>query len=434
MKNIFKDNIIELLAIALVFVDIFYGIIPPIPLLFGLVVLSIFRSGLIGAYVLSSYAMPILLGSALYYLNITGIATIVQIILFVICLYQWMVRKNIDFYNFEQGFKSLFIILAFFILSSLITSGGDYAFTKIKDTVLCGFFVYFAFGFLFSNPQKCNYTRIGLYLILYSFLMLLISPLFNLGGGPNGFLDFGYLRAQNNYVFGQDLFIIDYQHVGFFATMGCGIILYDSKKRNINNTFLFVCVALCSISSLYSGARQFVIISIVLLLLWAIYSRKKGGMGIVFGIVGVVIIIELLDILFSSGGMLFSVKEEGYMIASSRDGVMRHGMRLFRENPIIGVGYGRFSFGGRYGLYPHNLFVEILCELGIIGLVFLISMIYKPARYLILNQKACLYLLIVFFLRSMTSGGLDSNIILFSYIFAVGSLKYMPNNNIVPKQ
>ena len=430
MKKLVKEYFLELFAIVLVFVNIFIHILPEIPLALFLVALSLFRTGAIGALVLSSCALPVLLGSALYVIGVTGVATIVQIVIFFVCLYLWIVKKEIVFYNFKNVFILLVSILALFSLSSFFTQGGDYALIKIKDATLFGVVVLFAYGFFFSNPQKCYYTRVGLYLILYSFLMLLISPLLNNSAGPANIFDIGYLRAQNTMILSEEKFVVDYQYVGMFATMGCAYIFLDSMKKKLNILFLLFCAFLCTLSSLYSGARQYVIISL-LLLLFAFFQQKKSYSRILPVLLGAVIVAFLYNILSGDEGMFYSVKEEGYMDASGRGLYLLKGVNDFLENPLFGVGFGRFDFYGEYGLYPHNLFVEILCELGIFGLLFISVVLFKPLKNLLLKEKACIPLLLVYFFRSMTSGGLDSNIMMFSFIIATMSLSNVKRDFIV---
>lgn len=429
MKQIIKANLIELFAVIVVVVNIFISVIPVLPLLFVLVLLSLFRTGFVGAYFLSSYALPVLLGSALYVIGVTGIATIVEIVLFFACLFLWIVKKELAFYCFKKAFSLLFLILVLFSLSSLFTNGGNYALTKILDSCLLGVFVLFAYGFFFSNPQKCDYTRVGLYLILYSFLMLLISPLLNNGAGPANVLDFGYLRTQNTMILSDEKFVVDYQHVGLFATLGCACIFLEAMKDKLNLPFLMLCVLLCTVSSLYSGARQSVVISLVLLL-FAIFQHKKSFSRVFSFAFVTLLLVFLFNMLVGDEGMFNSVKEEGYMDASGRGLYLIKGVNDFLENPWFGVGFGRFDFYGDYGRYPHNMFVEILCELGIVGLLVIFIIIFKPLIQLFKSEKACLPLLLVYFLRSMTSGGLDSNIMMFSFIFATMSLSLLKKNSI----
>ena len=423
MKKLLRENFIEIFSILIVFVDIFYNILPVVPLSLLLIAISLFRMGLLDLLLLSSFALPKVLGYALYTIGISGVASLLEYAVFAICLYQWIIAKKIHFYNYKESFKYFGMTLLLFIISALITTGGDYAITKIKDTFILGTITLFAYGFALSNPNKCNFIRVGLYLVLFSLLMLLLAPLLNEGAGPQNFMDFGYLRRQNLYVLENETLVVSYQTVGFTATMGIGVIMLDSLKKKPNLLFVSLCLLLCIIISLYSGGRQFMVISLAVALIWFLLQGKRGASGWLVGILGIAIVILFISMLFEDGGLLSSVKEEGYLESSNREVIMLKGINDFLNNPVFGIGFGRFEFMGRYGLYPHNIIVESLCELGVVGLLILILISFKSVRYLLKYQTPCLYLFVVFFLRSMTSGGLDDNIIMFSFVFAVLSLK-----------
>lgn len=434
MNNIIKQNSVELLALLLTIVNVFLGVLPVLPFVFIISLISLFRTGIIGGFFLTSYALPILLGSALYTVGITGIATIIQLLLFIACLYYWLVKKNFRFYFSKNSFFYFVLVIGIFVISALITGASPFSLSKLKDTVLNGVFTLVAFGLLFSNPDRCNVIRIGMYLIIYSFLMLLLSPLLNNGAGPAGFLDFGYLRAQNMLVLEEEKLVVDYQHVGFFATLGCGCVFLESLKKGFSNGFMILCIFLCTMASLYSGARQFIIISFVFVLLWVFFQRKKGFSGFIILIIGIALVGVVYTTLVADNGLFSSVKEEGYMEGSGRSIFLLKGIADFLENPIFGIGYGNYEILGKHG-YPHNMFVEILCEMGVVGLLLLFLIVITPTKYLIKENKSCVYLLIAYFLRSMTSGGLDSNIMLFSFIFATLCLTSSHSNkNIQYKQ
>ena len=426
MKKLVKTNWLELLEILIVLFDIFFHIIPVIPLVIVCIVVSLCSLDVIGAYVVSVIALPTLLGSTLYLLNITGVASILELLFFLICLYRWKYKKIYQIKNVNNGIQSLLFVLFLLSLSALFSNGGNFAFTKVQETWLNGLFSFFAFSLLLSNPQKCNYIKVGLCLILYSYLLLLLSPLLNKGTGPDNLLDFGYLRAQNLFALEDEKYVIDYQHVGFFATIGCGVILLRTLWENINVKFVFFCVLLCTTASLYSGARQFIIISIVIMGI-KLCLQRKNNLGLVNIAVGIIAIFLFVQFLTGDGGALNSVKTEGYLAASNRDLVTYKGLADFVSNPVFGIGYGRFVFGGRFGLYPHNLIVEILCELGIVGFTIIVYKSYIPAIRIFKHYKPCLYLFMILLLRAMVSGGIDSNIMFFSFVFSTSCLMNLVN-------
>jgi len=114
----------------------------------------------------------------------------------------------------------------------------------------------------------------------------------------------------------------------------------------------------------------------------------------------------------------------------------------FFESPIFGIGFGNwgFYFNNYFGRsYPHNLFLEILSELGIIGtfpilLILLCGLMkiiklnrtinYMDIRTIIFSKEKILMLLYLYFLlNSMLSGDLGlANKELFVYLGIITGL------------
>jgi O-antigen ligase len=264
----------------------------------------------------------------------------------------------------------------------------------------------------------------------------LLSPIFNHGSGPQDILDFGYLRKQNGEWGDLEVSgIIAYQQVGFVAVLGFGTLMLEELKGSINTLFLLLALLMCIIASFYAGARQFIVISILLVVLWTLFEKRGSASKVLVPIFSVILVYFLYNILFSSEGMLYSVQTDGYLRASDRDGLVEQGLNDFHKSPFVGIGYGCFDFFGTIGGYPHNLFVEILAELGILGLLLFWIPLCKPLFTILFKIRPCLYLMIIYFFRSMASGGLDTNIYLYSFIlasycvFASQPLEKQNNNN-----
>lgn len=420
-SNNLSSNLIELIILVFIFADIFLDVLPIMALSFLLLPLIYVRVDKIGLFALCFYPLPILFGSIFYYYGISGLGGFFQIFAALLFLYKWGIKKEYKIYNIKTAIiwmSFLFVILAFSVFSS---AGGNYAGEKLFLTVQYGIFAFIAYALMFSNPQKCDFIRTGLYYIICSYLLLRISPFLNNGAGPSSFFDFGYLRQYNMMFSENDTYMIDYQHVGFFAVIGFGTIMLHTIKEKVNPMFVVVVLLLCTLVSLYSGARQFIIISIVLVGAWLLMllkKQRKGFSTIIIGLTAIILIWQLVGNLFSDEGLLSSIGEEGYLSGSGREFHLIKGVADFLDNPIFGIGYGRFNLDGKYGRYPHNLFVELLCELGIVGTVAVLAISIRPLFVLCKKCKASIFLLLVYFLRSMTSGGLDSNIMLFGFIFA----------------
>jgi len=103
---------------------------------------------------------------------------------------------------------------------------------------------------------------------------------------------------------------------------------------------------------------------------------------------------------------------------------------MFRENFFLGNGFGSFGDYYKNGIvhdYPHNLFLEILSELGLVGLfVFSALLIVALVRFIklgkiktIRNDNLFIAVAVVFlviFINAMVSGDFNGNRILFTFI------------------
>ena len=111
-------------------------------------------------------------------------------------------------------------------------------------------------------------------------------------------------------------------------------------------------------------------------------------------------------------------------------------LKVFFSSDIItllfggGLGNSGFfmygsSFTFRY--YPHNLFVEILLELGLINLILLTTLLIYV---IVSNRSLFVYLLIYFTINSMFSGDLILNEFIFLYL---GFVLVDTRNNVVKR-
>lgn len=74
----------------------------------------------------------------------------------------------------------------------------------------------------------------------------------------------------------------------------------------------------------------------------------------------------------------------------------------FLKAPLLGMGPGGYYV--KYGIWPHNLFLELLCETGFVGTVFLLALLLKAIANLFLagqKNRDVRYLLIYFIIYAM---------------------------------
>ena len=435
MKDLIKDNWIELLLILIAFASLFISAIPAVPFAALCLLLIFIRLDVLGIILLCIYAVPKLAGAICLVFGIPGVGGALILLAPALVIYNCFITKKYKLSNINKSTTG-FLLLFTYLFFSVAFLGIDWSWMKLLYTIINGVVAFFVYAAVFSNYQKCNFIRTGLYFILIAFLLLLLSPIFNNGSGPSGLLDFGYLRIQN-IEFGDDEIegIIAYQQVGFVAVLGFGTIILEELKGKINMAFLFVTLLLSSFASFYAGARQFIVVSVMLVVVWSVFEKRGAATKIFVPLIVGVFLFFILKLLLSSEGMLNSVVTDGYLEASKRGDRIEEGIDGFHSSPLYGIGYGCYKHNGATGGYPHNLFVEILCELGILGLLVFWIPLFRPTWSVIKKMRPCIYIFIVYFMRSMASGGLDTNIYIFSYILATYScFSYGQNNQLINKQ
>ncbi|MCD6318040.1 O-antigen ligase family protein, partial [Candidatus Aerophobetes bacterium] len=129
------------------------------------------------------------------------------------------------------------------------------------------------------------------------------------------------------------------------------------------------------------------------------------------------------------GGMSTMQRKEAYSLA----------VTLFMQRPLLGIETGGFPGG-----YPHNIFLEIATENGLVGLIIFICFLFAIARigfrYLIsyfsrLDRQSRITALIILtvslslFVEKQFSYGLDMHKDLFAFLGLVVNLPLIARSN-----
>lgn len=117
---------------------------------------------------------------------------------------------------------------------------------------------------------------------------------------------------------------------------------------------------------------------------------------------------SIILFIVAAAGILFLLYKLKPASASGRLLIWEVSMDIVKDHPITGIGYGNFE--GRYGLYqaryfgthdddeqkvmiadvvryPYNLFLQVLCEQGLIGLMLFVLLCFFIVRRGILSEK-----------------------------------------------
>lgn len=422
---------LEIFLTVLFIADLFFKVLPVVPLGILTLLYIIIRCNYWERAFLFLIEFPQAVGTLMGTIGISGAGGLFKVLGVVMVVYM-MVKKKKPLKHIDKALLPFGIVMALFTISVLTTSGGNAAGGKLLETFVQGSFCLIAYLIFFNKFRRFDTTRVGVMFILMSAMMLRLSIIADDISGPSGLLDFGFIKTQTT-TEDFETFAIGYQNLGFLCVQGMGFFLM-SMRNKINFEKIFV-LALGLIITLYAGSRQAIVTSIVIVGVWFLQLRGgHRGLRWVLTIVAAFGLYYLSSILLNDEGLLGSVAETGYVEGGGRGPWLLRGVELFLQNPIFGVGYGRYDILGTYGTYPHNMFVEILAETGIVGLVVLLGLALNSA---LKNKRAfvcILFLFIAIFLRAMASGGLDTNIMVFVLLFCLPALKLKPAGKALKKK
>jgi putative inorganic carbon (HCO3(-)) transporter len=157
------------------------------------------------------------------------------------------------------------------------------------------------------------------------------------------------------------------------------VALVSCSKRFLVRLLLIGCGALTLIVLVLTGARISMVALLALVIFYILRSRRK------------VLNLIVAAVLAAAGWFLLPAQyQQRYLTVSHYAGggklddsnalrlaVWDAGWRMFLDHPILGVGAGQFAtaYGTLYlerkhsaWMQPHNLFLQLVCELGLVGL------------------------------------------------------------------
>lgn len=356
--------------------------------------------------------------------DLTGFFFVFSVFLGVIIL----IRNN----NFKQKalllvtFGITFLLYSFFSL--LWTPGIHYATQKAFYNITLVLWPLVAFVFIIAN-NKQRMTRFIIILWLFSFWIAIESLLFYLRIGGKGFIT----PLGGNYL-------------GIGRVLGLGAIIsiwyfsYVAKNCLKNIVLLIICLLYLFLLFVVGGRGPLLatLISLFIPLLTNINLVKKQKKYIIKPLapLGILLIITVFIVGLSISGIVRFVTLSRLEIllrpdmgasALTRIQAFQYAYEFWQEKPFLGHGIGSYPIlrmTGDVRLYPHNIILEILSEIGLVGLLLFLGFIsfglfclgpwktiYKdPWRILILM------LFTNVLINAMISGDIPDNRILFGIV------------------
>lgn len=329
------------------------------------------------------------------------------------------------------SFISLTLLLISFFFSAFLHQKGDHYADKFFEIVIASARYFFAFVVLFYKRKEINFYTLSIFFALMGAFILRLSINCMELSGPEHLFQFGFMRDQSNHILynnfnsSNKLSYIVYHIPGFLVLISLAFKIISNKKLNFLTHIIFV--ILLFFISFYSGGRQnllgFIVIFVINILVISNLSKLKK-----ISLISIIVITTIYALFHIESEAITSLVEGGLSNLGKSSGRVIHyyvALDYFNKNPWTGIGIGYHFYGGN-GKYPHNLFLELLSETGLVGTFFVLILAlvsYLNNRKHINNQKVFLMILIPFFIKAMVSGSLSTSISVVCFIIALPFLK-----------
>lgn len=308
----------------------------------------------------------------------------------IIMLYKY--RK----FKYLNQIDLLYIIMIIYIVISSIIANNIMASLRYILGMLLIFVIYFINKQIFMNLKKSTLNKIitnvsiiyGIISIIYYFLGLLAFDFHFVG---NDIIKYGVLMDRQ---IPRLISLASSDPNISSCYFGLSFCFFLSKHDNFKEKFALFIYALLIILTLSRGAFVSLLITLIYYLFFCKDDIKKTIINIIKIIIVLIIVVPLINnittkyLSFSTTNLINSriqsLTTDG---GSGRERLWKYALDSFSEHPIIGIGinntltYNNLNYNENH--YTHNTYLEILSELGIIGMIIyiiIIYMIYKNTR------------------------------------------------------
>jgi len=336
------------------------------------------------------------------------------------------------------------LLIAFAALLLLMAFYSAFPETSIKSAIHIGAII--GIG-MFLTIQHNWYAKCLKYLLLFSMvhiLFTLFSYVF-----PNVFANIilpllpGEISSASSLFMIYDLYAGITDQIGrnaFYITVGISIILTaliaKTQRVSLANVLM---LTLMVIALLLTGKRGHLASNIIaFLVVIVVYARVQGkniAKNLLFSIVTisflVIVIIKIVPETATPFMRFITAYNEGNIVGG-RTELYIFAIELFKQKPILGWGFG--SFSGFQDTGTHNVYLQLLCETGLVGTLLFVSILLSNIlvtlkairRYCRFNKMAqdgfllfSLYTQVFYITYAMTGNPLNDGFILIVYMIAM---------------
>lgn len=286
-------------------------------------------------------------------------------ILLALCACVFLLTKKI---NFNKKELVLFICLFIYLLYGI----NEKSIFFIQDLLMWLSLFFICLALYKKNCLDSKKENIIAILILFSILpcFFIFASIFNLIKDNTWYdwqLNSGTIRIFDSYIV----------PIFWFS-----LYLYNKNNKIIHNFYYFICF-LIGLALFFNGARS-ALMSLIIPLLILLFILKKDKIIIVK--TNLILIFSFLVYFFLNYIRNFMHNSNvdlgiSRFTTSKRYEIWNFMYEHWKNSPILGVGGGFLAKEQYlYGHHSHNLFLRLVFEWGVIGLVIIIFLIYQMYR------------------------------------------------------
>lgn len=232
------------------------------------------------------------------------------------------------------------------------------------------------------------------WVFIFSMYLELLAP--SLFASFFGFLDLGSNRSAVVVDNGGAISGLAYEkgYAAFLCNMGLGVLFAKLFVKGFALTRLLQIVGVFA-ALMMTGKRTLFLIPVMGLIVFALFFSKKHKFSIALGLsFALVMSLAVADSLIPQVSLVFDrlFADNGDLL-SGRQVIWTYAMQMFESSPLIGRGFLSFNsyinahgfryYGLLWNYQAHNVYLQLLAELGIVGFLLFVILLFTLAFGLI---------------------------------------------------
>ena len=301
--------------------------------------------------------------------------------------------------------KYFFFIVSWWCLTIISSVISDHPLLSLKSSFLSIRFILLIYAIIFLGEKIKNFYKIFLFILFCTLSICIID------GYIQTFFDKNLLLISKTNLYSTTGFFGDEKKLGSYIVrlipICFGLYLYLSKENLIKKKFHLLIYSFFTFPLVLFTNERMAMLYFFFMVLCIIFTYlkndKKKFVLTTFIFILIPVLIYTNSINKFDSKVINSVKQvyENSKIrvySSTHEILISNSIKLFKEKPILGIGANNYkrdckkvNSGVNCSTHPHNIFIQLLTETGLIGIlfytVFLVYILKKIILFLFFKEE-----------------------------------------------